>query len=365
MQFTSGRDKKVLFAVGGTGGHLFPAQALAEELLEKGSIEVIFAGADLRTNRFLDRARFRFKDVKSATPFRRNPVRACLLLLKGIRESLRLLKEEKPDLIIGFGSYHSFPLLAAAKWMRIPFVLFEADTIPGKVNRLFSKYALFTAVHFPQAKEHLTGKSLPVPMPSKHFKLGGSVTCAQARALLGLAPECFTLFVFGGSQGARGINKYMERLLSLLHEAHIAVQLIHITGHEETTYRIKSLCDSLGIKCYVRDFEPHMGYLWKAATLLIGRSGASTLSEMLHFEVPGILIPYPHASDSHQHVNALFLEKQAQGGVCMLEEEVTADALLKMLCQCEKKLASYKLSMRAYKETQNSHSLGKIVYDLL
>lgn len=365
MQFTSCREKKILLAVGGTGGHLFPAQALAEEILEQGSIDILFAGANLNTNPFLDKERFRFKEIKSATPFRRNPLRSCFTLLKGVKESWRLLKEEKPDLIIGFGSYHSFPLLFSAKWKNIPFVLFEADTIPGKVNRLFSRDALFTAIHFSHAKKQLKGKSISVSMPSKHYRSGGSVTQAQAREFLGLDPECFTLLVFGGSQGARGINKNVYELLSLLRNIQFPVQLIHVTGHEETSAKIKNLCISLGIKCYVREFEPHMSYLWKAATLLIGRSGASTLSEMIHFEVPGILIPYPHASDHHQLINARFLEQEVKGGICVLEQKVTAEELFKRIYECEKKLESFKLSMHEYKETQNSPSLGKIIYDLL
>src|SRR5690242_14057885 len=128
----------IIFAVGGTGGHLFPAQALADELIEKNDhVEILFAGAHLDTNRFLDKNRFRHREVLSATPFGKNPFRAIYILLKGIVKSLQLLKQEKPSLIVGFGSYHSFPLLCAAKLFNIPFVLFEADTIPGKVNRLF------------------------------------------------------------------------------------------------------------------------------------------------------------------------------------------------------------------------------------
>src|SRR5690242_14122626 len=125
------KESKIIFAVGGTGGHLFPAQALADDLLEKNpQLNILFAGASLNTNRCLDQTRFRFKEVVSATPFRRHPFRAMYLLLKGVKESFSLFAKEKPDLVIGFGSYHSFPILLTAKWRKIPFVLFEADTIP-------------------------------------------------------------------------------------------------------------------------------------------------------------------------------------------------------------------------------------------
>ncbi len=354
----------IVLAVGGTGGHLFPAQALADELLKKDpDLEILFAGAHLNTNRFLDKSRFRFKEVISATPFRRNPFRACLLLFKGIKQSVKLFKMERPNLVVGFGSYHSFPLLLAAKLLKIPFVLFEADTIPGKVNRLFSRYALFTAVHFSRSADYLKGKAVPVAMPSRHHYAHEAVTQEQAREFLGLSKQCFTLLVFGGSQGAKGINYHILSLLPLLKSSGLTFQLIHLTGNEETSAQMKALCSTLNIDCYVKEFETQMSYLWKAATFVIGRSGASALSEMIHFKVPGIVVPYPHASDGHQHSNAQFLEEEVKGGVCLLEEKLTAEALCSLICACEKKLEHYKESMRHYKESQHKETLGKLIYE--
>lgn len=356
----------ILFAVGGTGGHIFPAQALADELLEHNPrCRLLFAGAGLKLNRFLDKSRFQFEEVMSATPFRRNIVRAFFLLLKGVYQSLKLLRREKPDLVIGFGSYHSFPLLLAAKLCRIPIVLFEADSIPGKVNRLFSRYARFTAVHFPTAAKTLKGISIPVIMPNKHHYASSDVkTSEEARAILGLDPHHFTLFVFGGSQGARGINDQILPLLSLLKtRLPHSFQLIHVTGNEKTSALITKMCQELHLKCYVKDFEPHMSNLWKAATLVIGRSGASTFSEIMHFEVPGILIPYPHASEAHQHANARFLEKEVQGGICLEEKELTPDVLCRSIFECEKKLEYYKESIRHYRTSQRLDSLGKVIYE--
>lgn len=355
--------KRIVFAVGGTGGHLFPAQALAEELLERApDLDILFAGASLNANRFLDKTRFRFKEVVSATPFRKNPIRALQLLLKGIKESLALFQLEKPDLVIGFGSYHSFPLLFAAKWKKIPFVLFEADIHPGKVNRLFSRYALFTAVHFSQAAAHLKGKTVPVYMPSKHRRVQETLTPETARASLGLAPDCFTLLVFGGSQGAKGINQQILGLLPLLKSP---FQLIHITGNEETSALITESCARLKIRCYVKEFETQMGLVWKAASLFIGRSGASTLAEMMHFGVPGILIPYPHASSGHQRTNAQFIEREVQGGVCLPEEQASAEALCDLICNATEKIEQYKQAMRQYRQKENKETLGKRIYDSL
>jgi len=358
------RQRKIIFAVGGTGGHLFPAQALADEFLEKDpQLNILFAGASLNANRFLDKTRFRFKEVVSATPFRRHPLRAVFLLLKGIKESFSLFEKEQPDLVIGFGSYHSFPILFAAKWRKIPFVLFEADTIPGKVNRLFSRYAHFTGVHFSAAAAHLKGKSIPVAMPSRHGLSLKTLTPQKAREQLNLSPQLFTLFIFGGSQGAKGINHQIPLLVSRLKEAEFPFQMIHITGNVETSSAMRDLCSSQDILYHIKEFEPNMGRLWTAASLVIGRSGASTIAEMIQFEVPGILIPYPHASDAHQHSNAQFLEKQIKGGVCICEESATVEELCNQIFSCEKKLDYYKQSMRQYKDIEQKKTLGKVIYE--
>ena len=132
----SKRTHKVIFAAGGTGGHLFPAQALARQLLKKkANVELLFAGAKLTDNVHFDKGKFSHRDITSGTPFRRNVFKAMKsvgALLKGIWESLALLKEQKPDLIIGFGSFHTFPLLCAAVIKKVPLILFESNSIPWK-----------------------------------------------------------------------------------------------------------------------------------------------------------------------------------------------------------------------------------------
>ncbi|HEY2810313.1 MAG TPA: UDP-N-acetylglucosamine--N-acetylmuramyl-(pentapeptide) pyrophosphoryl-undecaprenol N-acetylglucosamine transferase [Rhabdochlamydiaceae bacterium] len=356
--------KKILLAVGGTGGHVFPAQALAHELLEcDPTCEIVFSGAHLGSNRFLDKERFRFIEVKSATPFKSNPLSAGFTLFQGIFQSLSLIEREKPAFVVGFGSYHSFPLLAAARWKKIPLVLFEADAIPGKVNRHFSSYALFTGVFFPQAGEHLKGKSISVHMPCRHQSAFNDLTQEQARAFLGLDPKRFTLLVFGGSQGAKGINLHICELLRLLKGAHFCFQLIHLTGDEQTSAVIRQLCVKEEIPCYIREFEPRMGYLWKAASLSLARAGASTLNEMLLFEVPAILIPYPHGSDAHQHRNAAFMEKEVKGAICLLEENATPDILCAQVIACARQIEPLKHALCHYKQAQDRKTLIAAIHE--
>jgi hypothetical protein len=184
------RPYKVIFAAGGTGGHLFPAQGLAEQLRAK-KVELLFAGAKLSENAYFDKTQFPFCDIASMTPFRKNifqALKSLWHLFMGISQSLSLLSEKKPDLIIGFGSFHSFPILCAAVIKKVPLVLFESNSIPGKVIRLFAKRAIVTATYFEETKRHLKGETVEVEIPIRSLSSRQIMAQEEARKLLG--PLC-------------------------------------------------------------------------------------------------------------------------------------------------------------------------------
>lgn len=365
-------SKKILIAAGGTGGHLFPAQALAEQLLKRNTdFELFFAGAKLSTNIYFDKEKFRFYDIASTTPFRGNlltALRSIAILIKGITESFRLFSKEKPDLVVGFGSFHVFPLLCVAVIMRTPIVLFESNAIPGKVVRLFSKKAKLTGVYFSDARNYLKGCTVDVEIPVK-LATAVPISKQQARKQLNLDPDKMTLLVFGGSQGARGINKNILEVLPLLKKENLSLQLIHLTGCEETVAKVTQLCNQLGISCCVKKFETQMAIAWGAADAVICRAGAMTLAELLHHEVPGILIPYPAASDQHQLKNALFLEKTVGGAVHLIESAITPGLLSKTVLEFAEPLSSkcsaMKLAIKNYKIQQKRDDLCELISRLI
>ena len=140
-------------------------------------------------------------------------------------------------------------------------------------------------------------------------------------------PDLPTLLVFGGSQGAKQINQHMIHLLPLLKKEKNSFQLIHLTGSEETAKEVQLLCESLNIPCYTKKFETQMDLVWSAADIAICRSGAMTLSELLHYEVPAILIPYPFAADQHQLKNAQFLQQTVGGAIHYPENSLSPSIL--------------------------------------
>jgi UDP-N-acetylglucosamine--N-acetylmuramyl-(pentapeptide) pyrophosphoryl-undecaprenol N-acetylglucosamine transferase len=365
--------KKVLFASGGTGGHLFPAQALADQLVREDlEIQVFFAAAQLSHNAYLDKKKFHFCDISSTTPFCGSffkRLKSLCILLKGVCQGFRLLAKEKPRLVVGFGSFHTFPILCAAVLKKIPLVLFESNAIPGKVVRLFSSRALLTGIYFSEAKKFLKGKIIEVEIPKPKVLLASAISKQAARSLFQLAPDLMTLLVFGGSQGAERINASILGLIPLLSQANLPFQLIHFTGNEESALAIAQLCERLHIRCYAKKFEQQMQVAWSASDVVICRSGAMTLAELLQHEVPGILIPYPFASDQHQLKNAQFLEKKVGGAIHLAEHVLTppllAHTLMPLIASDSQRRIELKKAIENFKARQKKADLGRLILEIL
>ncbi|MBS0620035.1 MAG: UDP-N-acetylglucosamine--N-acetylmuramyl-(pentapeptide) pyrophosphoryl-undecaprenol N-acetylglucosamine transferase [Verrucomicrobia bacterium] len=316
---------RIVFATGGSGGHLFPAQALAADLLrENKELTLCFAGSGLDTNPYFKRGEYPYVDILSATPFGGGilgALKAGCVLFKGLAKSLKWLRKERPDLIVGFGSFHSFPILIAALLRKIPVVLFEANAVPGKVVGVLSRFATLTATPFA-----VEGKNaVRVKMPSLHAERA-PISKQEACQYFGLSADRFTLLIFGGSQGARWITDLTPQLIRALHERDFPFQLLYFTGKWGGAEEIRSLCEQLKIPLCIKSFEPRMEMAWSAADVAVCRGGANTLAEQIHFRVPAFVIPYPYAG-GHQMENALYVEKHVGGAVCIPQERATASQL--------------------------------------
>lgn len=356
------RYPKILIATGGTGGHIFPAEALAIELMEKGC-DVLFVGGGLHQNRYFNRKKFPYWQIDSASPFRLNFFKSFYRLGKGFFQSLKILDSFCPDLVIGFGSFYSFPILGAARWKNIPITLFESNAIPGRVNRFFSKSALFSAVQFSEASHHLLGKSIEVKMPM--IKKNKIEPCA-ARDYFYLDPTLFTFLVFGGSQGAESINRLFSKTIPTLKSSR-QFQVIHITGRTQSAERIRREYELIGIRSCVKAFEERMDLAWSAADAVICRSGAATVAEQVKFGVPGILIPFPNATDDHQTKNALFIEKEVGGAITCPEASLTTENFKSQLerLMIPEELQKMKNAFYAFQQDDNKPILSNLIYDTI
>jgi UDP-N-acetylglucosamine--N-acetylmuramyl-(pentapeptide) pyrophosphoryl-undecaprenol N-acetylglucosamine transferase len=351
----------ILLAAGGTGGHLIPAQMAARDLLEK-NCRVFFAGKGLSKNGIFDREQFAFVDIASATIGLQNPLqllRSFVLLCKGTWQSLRLFSLLKPDLVVGFGSYHTFPLLLAALWKKIPIAIFQPDRSLGRVNHFFAKKAKVVALQFPLEKKGLPSVAyVPLmpwnilqPLPSKE----------AARAMLHLEKDLFTLLVFGGSQGAQFINETVLSTIELSKNRQQKLQIIHLTG--EVSDRYSSFYQKLSIPAYVRTFEKNMVPLFLASDLAICRAGASSCGELITFDLPYLLIPYPYAK-GHQGLNASYMQDTVQGGDLLLQKSVTPEPLFERICQKKQMLSYHKEKIKEFKK-ERSHLRPKTLCDII
>ena len=361
----------IVIAAAGSGGHLFPAQTLASSLTQKRpDLHITFIGAGLETNPYFKKGAFPFLDVCSGTPFKKNLIQIAQAFAKigrGALQSLKFMRRQPPDLIVGFGSYHTFPPLCAAKLKKIPTILFESNLLPGRVNRLCSRWAALCAVQFSAAALQLKSKTVCVNLLSS--KKGVLPSKEEARAYFGLEKERLTFLVFGGSQGSQRINALICQALDSLIKVGVLPQIIHILG----SLKEKQVCEHFycryPVPVCLKVFEEKMEYAWRAADLNISRAGAGTIAELIAFSVPSLLIPYPYGSENHQMKNACFVTKKIKGGLLLEEKGLNgqrmAQAVLSLLENDQSLLKQKREALKTFKKEENKRDLCSIVLEAL
>lgn len=363
--------KKVLVAVGGTGGHMMPAEALVQELKEKNpGVEILFVGASLSQNPYFKKECYPFKDIKASTLTLKHPLKAMCALKKnwiGIRESLKIIDHFQPDVVVGFGSYHSLPPLVAAIIASCPIVLYAADIKPGRTIQLISNFAKATACHFKVALDSIKHNAIQVKHPLKSIFFQ-PIDREKALEYFGLSDNKFTLLIFGGSQGAKAINHCLKKSLLKMKQNLSEFQVVHITGEDTFRLDLEIEYKNLQIEAIVKVFETNMHYAWSIADLAIARSGAGTIAEHLYMEVPTIFIPYPYAMDDHQNKNADFAQYEVGGAVKICEKDLSEQLLTQTITSLLENdqflLKHMKKSLVVYNLNHKSESLSEIVQNI-
>jgi UDP-N-acetylglucosamine--N-acetylmuramyl-(pentapeptide) pyrophosphoryl-undecaprenol N-acetylglucosamine transferase len=305
---------RLLLAGGGTGGHLFPAVALAEQLKrEEPQAEVLFVG----TERGLE---FRLLP-ELGWPLRTVPmsgwagmgVAARLKALVGLAKSLvqarRILKEFRPHVVIGVGGYASVPVLLAAGLGGVPYLIHEQNASPGLANRLLGRWARRVCLSFPEAAHGFRcGRT----------QLTGNPVRAAMEECRDLPVDQPLLLVFGGSHGARAINRALVAALPQLTAWRGRLRIVHQTGANEVDSVREGYRQAGWAEVDVVPFITDMAAAYSRAWLVVCRAGATTLAELTACGRPAVLIPYPFAANNHQVANAAALA--AKGAALMIEE---------------------------------------------
>ncbi|MDD5686214.1 MAG: undecaprenyldiphospho-muramoylpentapeptide beta-N-acetylglucosaminyltransferase [Elusimicrobia bacterium] len=306
--------KKILIAVSSTGGHIYPGLAIASEFKKKG-YDVFFIG---KKTEIITRENYRFYTISSIGFQRKISIKAIIFIIKNIYsvfQSIKILIKEKPDIVIGFGGYVSFPVVFAAWIKKIPTIIHEQNIIPGLANKLSSKFASKVCIsfgdssrYFPLEKVVFTGNPvrqdiLDVSKQTKSIKI---------------IKLPITILVFGGSQGSKNINLAAINSLSRLVAIKEKIRFIHITG--ENNYEIvKNAYSEKKIPAEVYKYLFNIETAYQKASLVICRAGATTVAELITLKIPAVLIPYPYSTEEHQKANAEYLVRY--GSAIIIEEK--------------------------------------------
>jgi UDP-N-acetylglucosamine--N-acetylmuramyl-(pentapeptide) pyrophosphoryl-undecaprenol N-acetylglucosamine transferase len=325
---------RLLVAGGGTGGHLFPGIAVAEEFLSRDPAnEVLFVGTERGIEaRLLPRLGYRLECIAAAGVRGKgglSQLKTAAKLLYAYSQSRKILKDFRPDVVLGVGGYASGPTVLAARGMGIRRFVHEQNAIPGFTNKVLSRVAdeVFISLEesarfFPEGRTLLTGNPLRRQIldaiGAEGEGEGGTSHVARS------TQHDLRLLVFGGSSGAHSVNVAMAAALPLLKDL-AGLRIVHQTG-ENDLEEVRAAYRGAGMEAEVVPFIYDMAAAYRGADLIVCRAGATTIAEVTACGKPCIFIPYPHAVDDHQRRNAEALLKK-DAGFMLLERELSGERL--------------------------------------
>ena len=330
---------RIVLTGGGTGGHVYPALAIGKRVKEDApDSSILYIGTPKGLeSRIVPAHGIDFEPVE-ITGFRRklslDNVKTVMRFLRGVRRSKQLLREFKPDVVVGTGGYVCGPVVYAAAKLGIPTLIHEQNAIPGLTNQFLTRYADCVAVSFKESLTQFNRSKRVVytgnPCASHVVTASRDKGCAS----LGLPPDSRIVLMVGGSRGAKAMNDAMVDMAPLVKRLP-GVHFVFVTGesyYEATMDRMKKVLPLLSNYIHVLPYLHNMPEVLAASTLVVSRSGASSLAELTALGLPSILIPSPNVTNNHQEANArtlmnagaseMILERQLNGG--MLFERISA-----------------------------------------
>lgn len=320
---------RIVMAGGGTGGHLFPGIAIAQEFKARDSQnEIVFASTGNQLEqRVLAKMNFALERITVEGMKGRglwNQIKSICKLPKGIYQAIRILSRFKPDLVVGLGSYSAGPMVLAARLLGVKIVLHEQNILPGITNRVLARFADMIFVSFEDTIEHLASRrSQFTGNPVRQAILNGSEQPKrEAKAEAGRKP--FTILIIGGSQGAHRINVTVVEALNHLPQTD-DLYFVHQTGAADEKM-VQDTYARHDVASTVKSFFDDMAPLYQSADLIICRAGATTVAEITAIGKAVIFIPFPYAADDHQTLNAASLASKGAAEM-IVEKDLSAKML--------------------------------------
>jgi UDP-N-acetylglucosamine--N-acetylmuramyl-(pentapeptide) pyrophosphoryl-undecaprenol N-acetylglucosamine transferase len=315
---------RVLIAAGGTGGHIYPGVAVAKEVLRRdaeSAVRFVGTAKGLET-RLVPQAGFELSLIESAGLKNvgvAGKLRGLALLPKGFLAARRLIREFRPDVVVGAGGYVSGPVLLTAALMRVRTLVMESNALPGFTNRRLALFADAAAVSFEEALPYFRGKGVVTgnPVRREFFEIPAKRREAGR----------FSLLVFGGSQGARAINEAVVAALPHLDAHRKTLSVVHQTGEADFERVREGYREAgWGERADVRKYLDDMVEQFAASDLVLCRAGATTTAELIAAGKASVMVPFPFAADDHQRKNAEALAN-AGASVMVLQQDATGERL--------------------------------------
>jgi UDP-N-acetylglucosamine--N-acetylmuramyl-(pentapeptide) pyrophosphoryl-undecaprenol N-acetylglucosamine transferase len=376
---TESSRRVVLFAGGGTAGHVFPAVAVAKELARlEPAVEPVFVGTAQRLEgRLVPEAGFRLHHIDVLPiPRRLSPglLKVPNALRRSVRRCVAIAAEEQAVGAVTFGGYVSFPLDWAAARLQLPLVIHEQNSVPGLANRFAGRWADRIAVTFPGSADRFSHPEKAAvtgnPVREEMLALDQDARRADARAHFGLKADVPTLLVFGGSQGARSINQAAVGTYGRWREPG-RLQVLHAAGQtlhrESATAWERARATGAGPLVRCVDFIDDMAAAYAAADVVVCRAGATSIAELTALGKPAVLVPYPHATADHQLHNGRALA-HAGGAVVIEDGELDPEGLVAVvepwLLDPEAR-ATVAAASRAFGRRDAATNVARLILDLL
>ncbi|KKO51489.1 undecaprenyldiphospho-muramoylpentapeptide beta-N-acetylglucosaminyltransferase [Paenibacillus sp. DMB20] len=324
---------RVVLTGGGTGGHIYPAVAIARQCeAEEPNAAFLYIGSKQGLeSKLVPQENLPFESI-DITGFRRklsfDNVKTVMRFLKGVSASKKLLSDFKPDIVIGTGGYVCGPVVYAASKLGIPTIIHEQNAIPGLTNQFLSRYASTVAVSFEGSESSFPKAKRVVYTGNPRATTVQSANRERGFASLGIPMNSRIVLIVGGSRGAKAINAAMIGMapkLKLLPDVHF----VYVTGElyfEGTREAVRSELGTMPNHLHVVPYVHNMPEVLAATSLIVNRAGASFLAEITSLGIPSVLIPSPNVTNNHQEANARRLE-DAGASSMILEKDLTADHL--------------------------------------
>ena len=312
---------RVAIACGGTGGHFFPGTAVAQELQSRGTqVMLIASQKDVDREMASGFGEIEVRFLPAVGLVRGKRLAFCFGLIGAVVRCLKWFRGWRPDVVLVMGGFTSVAPALVGRLLGATVCLHEANSIPGRANRMLAGLCHRVFVGFPETKNRFSHREVSVTGTPVRTQFSEPLASGVFDDL-GLTQSAPVLLIMGGSQGAQAINELMLKVAPVLAKRRPDLQFIHLTG-KNANAELRAMYESLGGRFYLADFYADAASLVRMARAVLSRAGASSLAEYATVALPALLLPYPNAVDDHQRLNALNLVKD---GAAFLAEESGMD----------------------------------------